>query len=81
MLRIGPTYHNHTPYARVHSAFPPLFEGAIRLLALSRLRKVTVFRDLSRLRIALSPDTIMADGNDASGGSAARIGSTEPVSG
>src|SRR3546814_17687182 len=30
MLRIGPTYGRDTPHARVHSAFPPLFERLIR---------------------------------------------------
>ncbi|MDX8357872.1 hypothetical protein [Sphingopyxis terrae] len=72
MLRIGPTIHNHTPYARVHSAFPPLFEGAIRQRALPRYRKLTFFCDFSRLRFALSPDKNMADENDARGGSAER---------
>jgi hypothetical protein len=33
---------------------------------------VTVFCHVSRLRIALSPDTNMADENDLSGGSTAR---------
>lgn len=72
MLRIGPTFHNHTPYARVHSAFPPHFEGAIRQRALPRYRKLTLFCDFPRLHIALSLDKNMADENDARGGSAAR---------
>ena len=72
MLRIGPTLYSHTPYARVHSAFPPLFEGAIRQRALPRSRKLTFFCDFSRLRIALSLDKNMADENDARGRTAAR---------
>jgi hypothetical protein len=71
MLRIGPTIYNHTPYARVHSGFLPLFERLIRLHRCLIFRKVTVFLDFSRLRIALSSDTSMADEKDASGGSAA----------
>ena len=43
MLRIGPTIYSHTPYARVHSAFPPLFEGAIRQRAMSCMLKTTLF--------------------------------------
>lgn len=70
MLRIGPTIYNHTPYARVHSAFLPLFESAIRQRALPRSRKLTLFCDFSRLRIALSLDKNMADENDGRGGSA-----------
>lgn len=72
MLRIGPTIYNHTPYARVHSAFLPLFEGAIRQRALPRSRKLTFFCDFWRLRIALSLDKNMADENDARAGSAGR---------
>lgn len=72
MLRIGPTYCHHTPYARVHSDFLPLFEGAIRQRALPRSRKLKFFCDFSRLRFALSLDKNMADENDAGGGSAAR---------
>lgn len=62
MLRIGPTYYNHTPYARVHNAFLPLFEDAIRLHRCLGGCKVTVFWDVSRLRIVLSSDANMADG-------------------
>lgn len=51
-----------TPYARVHSAFPSLFEGAIRQRALPRISKTTGFCDISRLRIAPSPDANIADG-------------------
>ncbi len=72
MLRIGPTIYNHTPYARVHRAFLPLFEGAIRQRAPRHSRKLTFFSDFSRLRIALSLDKNMADENDARGGSAGR---------
>ena len=72
MLRIGPTIYSHTPYALVHSAFLPLFEGAIRQRALLGSRKPTVFWDFSRLRIALSLDKNVADENDARGGSATR---------
>lgn len=72
MLRIGPTNYNHTPYARVHSAFLPLFESAIRQRALPRSRKQTLFCDFSRLRIALSPDMDMAEEIDLSCRSAAR---------
>lgn len=62
MLRIGPTYYNHTPYARVHNAFLPLFEDAIRLHRCLGRCKVKVFWDVSRLRIVLSSDANMADG-------------------
>jgi hypothetical protein len=62
MLRIGPTYYNHTPYARVHNAFLPLFEGAIRLHRCLGGCKVTVFSDVSRLRIVLLSDASMAEG-------------------
>lgn len=55
MLRIGPIYYNHTPHARMHYAFPPLFESAIRVLGLLRLPKTTVFWDVSRVRIAPLP--------------------------
>lgn len=55
MLHIGPTIYSHTPHSRVHNAFPPLFDGAIRVLALPRLNKTTVFSDVSRVRIAPSP--------------------------
>ncbi len=71
MLRIGPTYYNHTPYARVHNAFLPLFEGAIRLHRCLGGCKRTVFCDVWRLRIVLSSDANMADGLIASRRSAA----------
>src|SRR3546814_21171964 len=65
MLRIGPTFYKHTPYARVHSVFLPLFEAAIRQRALPCFCKVTVFCYFPRQRIRRSSDTDMADENDA----------------
>lgn len=55
MLRIGPQDNCHTPHARVHNAFLPLFESAIRVLALPCLSNTTFFWDASRVRIAPSP--------------------------
>lgn len=61
MLRIGPTFYSHTPYARVHAGFLPLFEVPIRCLVTPPTSKVTVFCGVSRRRIAASSDGIMAD--------------------
>lgn len=61
MLRIGPTIYSHTPHARVHNGFLPLFEVPIRCLVTSPLSQVAVFCGISRQRIAASSDGIMAD--------------------
>lgn len=61
MLRIGPTIYSHTPYARVHNGFLPLFEVPIRCLVRQPTSKVAVFCGVSRRRIAASSDGIMAD--------------------
>ena len=61
MLRIGPTFYSHTPYARVHAGFLPLFEVPIRCLVTPPTSKVAVFCGVSRRRIAASSDRIMAD--------------------
>lgn len=52
--------------------FSATFREANPTTPLPRFRKVTVICHYARLRIALSPDTNMADENGASGGSAAR---------
>ena len=68
MLHIGPTYWRDTPYARVHDAFPPLFERLIRLQRCLRSNKVAGFGDISSLRIALYSDTNTPDENGAKTG-------------